>query len=101
MLRLGDEIGEKVVVHHSTRVPVESLVALVIAAAAAAARVPIQVTALPLVVPLDRVLPANRVPTGQRGPAAQGARVAVRHDGELLVGTLLQHFGGDCGRGKY
>lgn len=79
MLRLGDEMGQKVVVNStSSSVPVQATVALVIGASAvAAAGVPIQMATLPFVVPLDRMLSTNR--TGQRSPATKGARVTVGH----------------------
>lgn len=73
-------MGQEVVVNStsSRSVPVQATVALFIAAATlAAARVPIQMSALPFVVPLDRVLAPNS--TGQWSPAAKGARVTVRH----------------------
>lgn len=53
---------------------------VIVAAAATAARViAVQVTPFPLMVPLDRVLTSNRIATGQRDPASNCARVAVRH----------------------
>lgn len=89
MLRLSDEVGQKVIIHRTASprggVPVDAMVPLIVTAPSTAAagrcRIPVDVaTPLPaLVGPLDRVLTSNRIATGQRNPASDCARVAVGH----------------------
>lgn len=56
------------------------MIVVLVAAPSAAARIPIEMTPLPLVVPLDRVLATNRVAsTVQRHPPTNRPRVTVRH----------------------
>lgn len=81
LLGLGDEVGQEIIIHRPRcSVSVDALIPVVVTAApVAAARVPVEVAPLPLVVPLHRMLAANGIAPGQGSPPANGSRVAVGH----------------------